>query len=182
MYANEMRVPEHRRRKSNEPTPKPCKCRKNSTERTSNDVRALEFGTAWSYDGLGRVTNKSQTVNGVTASVGYAYTNGNLISLITPSGQTVSYGYNANHQVTNIVVNGTTVLNGAATRPATPRLQAATMMQGAFRPILREDLLRRSSITRSANALRKPVAAEGPFYIDTMRPGTCWGNIMVPAT
>src|SRR5437762_1460197 len=66
---------------------------------------------AWSYDALGRVTSKSQTVGSVTKSVGYAYTNGSLTTGTTPSGQTVTYGYNGNHQVTSVAVNGTTVLN-----------------------------------------------------------------------
>jgi YD repeat-containing protein len=73
---------------------------------------------SWTYDGLGRVTGKSQTISGVTRSVAYIYTNGNLTSLTTPSGQTVTYGYNANHQVTSITVNGTTtVLNNATYEP-----------------------------------------------------------------
>jgi YD repeat-containing protein len=40
---------------------------------------------SWAYDALGRVTGKGQTVGTVTQSVGYSYTNGDLISLITPS-------------------------------------------------------------------------------------------------
>jgi YD repeat-containing protein len=75
---------------------------------------------SWSYDGLGRVTNKSQTVGGVIHSVGYGYTNGNLTSLTTASGQTITYGYNANHQVTSVAVNGTTVLNGVTYEPLGP--------------------------------------------------------------
>jgi len=74
----------------------------------------------WAYDALGRVTGKGQTVGGVAQSVGYAYTNGNLASLTTPSGQTVTYGYNANHQITSVTVNGTTVLNNIAYEPLGP--------------------------------------------------------------
>src|SRR6202045_2993412 len=75
---------------------------------------------AWTYDGLGRVTGKSQTVGGVAKSVGYAYTNGDLTSLTTPSGQTVTYGYNGDHQVTSVTVNGTTVLNSVTYEPLGP--------------------------------------------------------------
>jgi RHS repeat-associated protein len=75
---------------------------------------------SWSYDSLGRVTNKSQTVGTITKSVGYAYTNGNLTTLTTPSGQTVTYGYNGNHQVTSVAVNGTTVLNSVTYEPLGP--------------------------------------------------------------
>jgi RHS repeat-associated protein len=74
---------------------------------------------SWTYDGLGRVTGKGQ-INGVIAqSVGYAYTNGDLVSLITPSGQTVTYGY-TNHRVTSITVNGSTLLSGVTYDPFGP--------------------------------------------------------------
>jgi YD repeat-containing protein len=75
---------------------------------------------AWSYDALGRVTAKSQTAGSVTNSVAYAYTNGNLTTLTTPSGQTVTYGYNGNHQVTSVAVSGTTVLNSVTYEPLGP--------------------------------------------------------------
>jgi RHS repeat-associated protein len=74
----------------------------------------------WTYDALGRVIGKSQTVGAVTRSVAYTYTNGNLTSLTTPAGQTVTYGYNANHQVTSVTVNGTTVLNSVTYEPLGP--------------------------------------------------------------
>jgi RHS repeat-associated protein len=73
----------------------------------------------WQYDALGRVNLKSQTVAGVTKSVGYSYTNGDLITLTTPSGQTVVYSY-SNHQVTGISVNGTTLLSGVVYDPFGP--------------------------------------------------------------
>jgi RHS repeat-associated protein len=75
---------------------------------------------SWTYDALGEITGMSQTVGGVSRSVGYAYTNGDLTSLTTPSGQTVTYGYNTNHQVTSIAVNGTTVLSGVSYEPFGP--------------------------------------------------------------
>jgi RHS repeat-associated protein len=74
----------------------------------------------WSYDALGRVISKSQTVAGLTKSVGYSYTSGDLTTLTTPSGQAVTYGYNSNHQVTSIAVNGTAVLNGVTYEPLGP--------------------------------------------------------------
>jgi len=74
----------------------------------------------WTYDALGRATNKTQTVGTVTHSVGYGYSSGNLTSLMTPSGQAVAYGYNANHQVTSVSVNGTTVLNSVTYEPLVP--------------------------------------------------------------
>ena len=75
---------------------------------------------SWSYDAQGRVTSKGQTVGSVTKTVGYGYTNGNLTSMTTPSGQAVVYGYNSNHQVTSVSVNGTTVLSSALYDPFGP--------------------------------------------------------------
>jgi RHS repeat-associated protein len=71
---------------------------------------------AWSYDALGRITGARQTVGGITKSVGYGYSNGDLITLSTPSGQTVTYNY-ANHQITGIMVNSTVLLSSAAYEP-----------------------------------------------------------------
>lgn len=56
----------------------------------------------------------------MTRSVAYAYTNGDLTSITTPSGQTITYGYNANHQVTSIAANGTTVLSNVSYEPFGP--------------------------------------------------------------
>ena len=72
---------------------------------------------AWTYDGLGRVVGKGLTVGTVNLSVGYAYTNADLTALVTPSGQSVAYGFNSNHQITSITVNGTTVLSGVTYEP-----------------------------------------------------------------
>ena len=78
---------------------------------------------AWTYDALGRVTGKTQTVgtgaSAVTKSVGYTYTNGDLTSLLTPSGQTVTYGY-TNGQVTSISVNGNPLLSQVLYEPFGP--------------------------------------------------------------
>ena len=72
---------------------------------------------SWAYDTHGRVTGKGQTIGTVTKSVGYAYTNGDLVSLVTPSGQTIRYSYNSNHQVTGITVNGTVLLSNVTYEP-----------------------------------------------------------------
>ena len=74
---------------------------------------------AWAYDSLGRVVGKGQTVGAITKSVGYAYANGDLVTLVTPSGQTVTYGY-TNHQITSVAVNGTTIANGVTYFPFGP--------------------------------------------------------------
>jgi RHS repeat-associated protein len=72
---------------------------------------------SWTYDTLGRVTGKGLTIGSVNKSVGYGYTNADLTSIVTPSGQSVVYGYNTNHQVTSITVNGTTVLSSVTYEP-----------------------------------------------------------------
>ena len=72
---------------------------------------------SWTYDGSGRVTGKGLTVGTVSKSIGYGYTNADLTAIVTPSGQAVTYGYNTNHQITSIAVNGTTVLSGATYEP-----------------------------------------------------------------
>lgn len=64
---------------------------------------------AFTYDAQGRVTNKSQVVGGVTKSVTYGYTDGNLTSIVTPSGQTIAYTY-ANGRIGSIALNGSTVI------------------------------------------------------------------------
>jgi RHS repeat-associated protein len=74
---------------------------------------------SWTYDALGRVTGKGQTIGTLTQSVGYGYSNGDLISLVTPSGQTVVYSY-TNHRIASITVNGTTILSSVTYDPFGP--------------------------------------------------------------
>ncbi|MGH7868492.1 MAG: RHS repeat-associated core domain-containing protein, partial [Candidatus Dormibacteraceae bacterium] len=75
---------------------------------------------SFSYDALGELTGMSQTAGGVTRPVANGYTNGDLTTLTTPSGQAITYGYNANHQVTSIAVNGTSVLSNVGYEPLGP--------------------------------------------------------------
>jgi RHS repeat-associated protein len=74
---------------------------------------------SWAYDAHGRVTGKGQVVGGVTRSVGYSYTNDDLVTLLTPSGQTVTYAY-TNHRIASISVNGTSILTNATYEPFGP--------------------------------------------------------------
>ncbi len=71
---------------------------------------------AWSYDTLGRVVGKGLTIGSVSLSVGYSYANGDLTTMVTPSGQTITYGY-TNHQITSVSVNGAALMTGAAYEP-----------------------------------------------------------------
>jgi RHS repeat-associated protein len=78
---------------------------------------------AWNYDPLGRVIGKSQTVGGgmgaITKSVSYTYTNGDLTSVVTPSGQNITYGYSQG-KVTSVTVNGNTLLSQVLYEPFGP--------------------------------------------------------------
>lgn len=73
----------------------------------------------WQYDALGRVIEKTQTVGSVTRLVGYAYSNGDMVTLTTPSGQSVSYTY-SNNQVTSVTVNGNPLLSNVSYDPFGP--------------------------------------------------------------
>jgi RHS repeat-associated protein len=77
----------------------------------------------WNYDSRGRVIGKTQTVSGgtsaITKSISYTYMNGDLTSLVAPSGQTVTYGY-TNGQVTSIAVNGSSLLSQVLYQPFGP--------------------------------------------------------------
>lgn len=79
-----------------------------------------DHAIGWTYDALGRVTAKAQTVGAVTHTVGYGYTAGRLTSLTTPSGQSVAYGYGAHGQITSISINGTPLLHSALYEPFGP--------------------------------------------------------------
>jgi RHS repeat-associated protein len=74
----------------------------------------------WTYDALGRITGKSQTVGNVRSTVVYAYTDGDLTSLTTPAGRTITYGYNGNHQVISVAINGMMIATGVTYEPFGP--------------------------------------------------------------
>ena len=75
---------------------------------------------SWSYDSLGEITGMTQIAGGVSRSVAYGYTNGDLTSLTTPSGQTITYGYNAAHEIMSVAVNGATLLSNVNYEPFGP--------------------------------------------------------------
>ena len=82
----------------------------------SDANHSMSFG----YDALGEMTGMSQTAAGINRSIAYGYTKGDLTSVTTPSGQAVTYSYNAAHQITSIAVNGTTVLSNVSYEPFGP--------------------------------------------------------------
>jgi RHS repeat-associated protein len=91
----------------------------------ANGVGRLTIGSdanhsqSWTYDALGRVTSKTQTVGTITKAQGYGYTNGQLTSLKTPYGAVVGYSYTQG-KVTGITVNGASLLNNVLYEPFGP--------------------------------------------------------------
>ncbi len=76
--------------------------------------------TTWAYDGVGRVTERSQTTGSVTLEVGYSYDiYGRPASLTTPSGQVLTYEY-TNGELSGLKVNGSWILNQVAYQPFGP--------------------------------------------------------------
>ena len=76
--------------------------------------------TNYAYDALGRVVQKQQVVGGVTLTLGYTYQNSQLTAVTTPSGQSVSYAYDASGRIAGISVNGTQILGSVQYSPFGP--------------------------------------------------------------
>jgi RHS repeat-associated protein len=85
---------------------------------TSDSGHSLSF----TYDPQGHVTAKAQVSGAVTRTASYGYTNGQLTSVTTPSGQMIAYGY-TNNRITSVAVNGTTVLSNVLYEPFGPPRQ-----------------------------------------------------------
>jgi RHS repeat-associated protein len=64
----------------------------------------------WEHDEQGRVTTAAQTVDGISKSTSYSYSNGLLQSMTTPSGQLITYAY-SHGRITNISVNGAPLIS-----------------------------------------------------------------------
>jgi RHS repeat-associated protein len=77
------------------------------------------YSNSWSYDSLGRVTSKTQTLGTIAKTVGYGYTNGLLASVTTPYGATIAYTY-THGKVTGISINGAALLSTVLYEPFGP--------------------------------------------------------------
>ena len=92
---------------------------------TNNKGRLMQVtdgsgSTSWTYTSLGRVASRTQAIGAVSKSVGYGYNSaGQLTTLTTPSGQTITYGY-ANNRIVSVTVNSTTVLDNVLYDPFGP--------------------------------------------------------------
>lgn len=92
---------------------------------TNNKGRLMQVtdgsgSTSWTYTSLGRVASRTQVMSGVSKAVGYGYnTDGQLTTLTTPSGQTITYSY-ANNRIAGITINSTTLLSSVLYDPFGP--------------------------------------------------------------
>jgi RHS repeat-associated protein len=60
--------------------------------------------TAWSYDKMGRVATRQQTIATVTKSIGYTYNlNGSAATMTYPSGRVYTYTYNNAGQIASLI-------------------------------------------------------------------------------
>lgn len=76
--------------------------------------------TAWTYDQLGRVTQKIQAVGDRMLTTGYAYDSfGRLVSQTYPSGRQIAYGY-SNGQLTSLTLDGQALIGNIVWRPFGP--------------------------------------------------------------
>lgn len=59
--------------------------------------------TAWSFDSMGRIATRQQTIGSVTKSIGYAYNlDGSVATMTYPSGRVYTYSYNNAAQITSL--------------------------------------------------------------------------------
>jgi len=72
--------------------------------------------TRYTYDALGRVLRKSQTIGADasmrTFSVSYRHAAGRTTGLTYPSGRSLGYGFDAQGRITDITMDGRTILSG----------------------------------------------------------------------
>lgn len=88
--------------------------------------------TNFSYDALGRVTQKTHVIGTTSLALSYAYQNGDLVSLTTPSGQTLAYSYGGAGSTTGLG-NATFTYNGARRMSsATQGAAGVTFAENAF--------------------------------------------------
>ena len=77
--------------------------------------------TAYTYDALGRVRTKAQTVSSDASerafSVRYRYAAGRATGIVYPSGRSVSYAFDAQGRIASIMADGQLVLGGVEYLP-----------------------------------------------------------------
>jgi RHS repeat-associated protein len=72
--------------------------------------------TKWSYTPQGRVASRQQVSGSVTLATGYAWTNGRLTGMTTPSGQQLGYSY-ADGKLSAVTLNGSPLVTAIGHEP-----------------------------------------------------------------
>jgi RHS repeat-associated protein len=75
--------------------------------------------TNWTYDAQGRVASRQQVAGSVTLTQGYAWIDGRLTGITTPSGQQVGYAWD-NGRIVGVTLNGATLISLGAYEPFGP--------------------------------------------------------------
>jgi len=75
--------------------------------------------TAWTFAPQGRVASRAQTAGGVTLTTSYAWTNGRLTGMTTPSGQQLAYTW-TNGRISAIALNGSPLIGSGDYEPFGP--------------------------------------------------------------
>jgi RHS repeat-associated protein len=75
---------------------------------------------SFSYDDLGRLTNKTQVVGGSSRTVVYGYAAGHATSLLTPSGQSIAYAYDSVGRLSGLTLNGASLVSNIVYDPFGP--------------------------------------------------------------
>jgi RHS repeat-associated protein len=85
-----------------------------------SSVSDASGSTGWTYTPQGRIDSKTQVMGSVSKPVGYSYNSaGQLTTLTTPSGKTITYTY-ANSKIAGIQVNGIPMVSNVLYEPFGP--------------------------------------------------------------
>ena len=104
-------------------------------------------------------SKKSMTLNGVTLSTGYTYGDDDRLETLTyPSGETVTYEYDAERFLSRVVWRG-----GAAT-PATPVVLAENLVHRPFGPTASFDLGQRVDANHGVRHCLSNVPPTGGYH------------------
>ena len=75
--------------------------------------------TAWTFAPQGRVASRAQSAGGVTLTTSYAWANGRLTGMTTPSGQQLAYTW-TNGRISAIALNGSPLIGSGDYEPFGP--------------------------------------------------------------
>ena len=108
------------------------------------------FGqTAYSYNALGHMISKTRSINGQSYETNYTYDkNGEVLSIIYPSGRVINYGRDAAARVTNIEFDGQNIISNIDYLPFGP-IKSAQYGDGHNLNINYDTEYRATKLTRS---------------------------------